>query len=132
MKKLELKIQIGGRKLLFIEDIPAEYCSKSAPRDATSNFITKILESRERDVLKLGRFTCLYCEKPATRLFGTPCISLWGDDGPPTVISISQQLCRLDWSSPCTREAYTRMEQGIRDANGPIAGDSSVHRMQAK
>jgi hypothetical protein len=125
-KKLDLIFMIQDARvgsgeaqpIVFKEDIPAALCKKSASRELTAPFISQIIDDREKDALAAGDHQCLYCGRKATCLYSTPISTLHGD--PPTIFNLAQALCTKNGSTPCAREACMRIEEGLRDPNGPI------------
>jgi hypothetical protein len=129
-KKLELvfMVQDGGpgdaQPIVFKEDIPAALCKKSASRELTSPFISQIVDNREQEALAARERRCLYCGRKATCLYSTPMSTLHGD--PPTILNMAQALCTKNGSTPCAREAYQRIQDGLHDPNGPIQKEKGV------
>jgi hypothetical protein len=115
--------------IVFKEDIPAVLCKKSASRELATPFISQAIDNREKEALASRDHHCLYCGRKATCLYSTPVSTLHSD--PPTIFNLAQALCTKDGSTPCAREAYTRIEEGMRDPNGPIVkeGISFVDRL---
>lgn len=119
MKKLHLTYMIGGEDgptVTFVDDIPAEYCKIDAPREATSKFITDVMDRREGQALMHWNSSCMYCDRPAQTLFAVPAVTLHAET--PVVLASAQPLCSL--SGPCGRRGYTILQAAMMDANSPL------------
>ncbi|KZP19580.1 hypothetical protein FIBSPDRAFT_827839 [Athelia psychrophila] len=127
MKKLHLKYILGGDgpTVPFLEDIPAELCDINAPREATSKFISDLIELRDVDALKRWDSTCLFCARRAQALYSIPGVTLHVE--PPTVLVTALPLCSM--TNACARKAGTLMENAMMDPNGPIMKEASVYTM---
>lgn len=126
MKKLHLKYILGGDgpTIPFLEDIPAELCAIDAPREATSKFITELIELRDVDALKRWNSTCLFCARHAQVLYSIPGVTLHVE--PPTVLVTALPMCSM--VSACAGRAAMLMENAMMDPNGPMKA-GSVYKM---
>lgn len=117
MLRLEMKYMMQGEpEIVFMEDIPAEYCLPNAPKEVTSKFLQDLIDLREPDILAARTYHCLYCHKPAACVFGMPMVTLAAPT--PSVINLAQPLCQRN--TACAREAFRRIQEGLRDPHGPL------------
>ncbi|KAJ7689775.1 hypothetical protein B0H17DRAFT_1202026 [Mycena rosella] len=93
------------------------FCSRDAPRDITSRWVSNLVDTHEEEVLARNPgCACLYCGKPAIKLQTTLAITLHGD--PPTIQVLCQPLCTKNRDDACAIQAQETIDQGIGNYPG--------------
>jgi hypothetical protein len=125
MKEGVIRYGIGRGKSQFDVPftIPAALCSQKADRQLVSDFLEKLLEEKDKEIMAQGSYGCIYCGNDAKTLYSLPVITLHAE--PPTVLVFAQPLCSM--SSHCARQAYDLTQSGIRDGPPFQTGGTQVY-----
>ncbi|KAK7035784.1 zinc finger MYND domain-containing protein 10 [Favolaschia claudopus] len=117
-QKLDLRFYINhDPPVLMQEDIPLILCSRDAPRELTSRWISNLVNTHEEGVLEKRAGPCTYCPEPGVALHTTLSVTL--HQSPPTVLVVGQRLCQRNRFSPCAIMAEKTMQDGMKAPGFP-------------